>query len=105
MAVSQLATRNRDQYMPAVVKCAQSLARRRPGDVVEGTLEGSVGFILQLRSRQMRLVDVIPHKESDERFARCFQQALDLGDQVMDVVGTPDGTVAVEWPYSLAVEK
>ena len=87
------------------MKCAESLAARRPSAVVEGELLGSVGFVMKVEGGKMRLAEVVPDKDSDATFARCFGQALGWAGQVMDATGAPDGTVTVEWPYTLAVEK
>jgi hypothetical protein len=103
-AISQTATENRERYMPALRECAESLAARRPGSIVDGELKGAVALILEIRAGQMRLVDVVPHRECDARFTRCYQQALDYGDLIMDVAGTPDGTVAVEWTYRFGMK-
>jgi hypothetical protein len=105
MAIGRTARSTRDEDIPKLMKCATGLAARRPSAVVDGELLGSVALIMQVEAGQMRLVGVEPHKDSDARYAECFGQALGWAGQVMDAAGAPDGKFAVEWPYSLTVEK
>jgi hypothetical protein len=105
MALSNTARESRDRDLPGVMKCAASHAARRPDAVVDGELLGSVGFVLKVEGGKMRLAEVVAHKDSDATFARCFGQALGWAGQVMDTTGAADGTVTVEWPYSLTVER